>query len=67
MCNFNKIVNGLTATTAMDLLQPSEKSHSYETRSNIHGKFKITKTRTKKLIQHFSSSGEKCGMRFLYR
>ena len=39
----------------MDLFQPAEKAHGYETRSNIDGKFKITKTRTKKLIQHFQT------------
>ena len=42
------MVNGLAATNAMDLFQPAEKAHRYETRSNIDGNFKITKTRTKK-------------------
>ena len=36
------MVNSLAATNAMDLFQPAEKSHRYEARSNIHGKFKIT-------------------------
>ena len=53
------MVNALAATNAMDLFQPAEKSYCYETRSNIHGKFKITKTRTRKLIQHFLNSGTK--------
>ena len=48
LCVIYKMVNGLAAANAMDLFQPAEKAHRYETRSNIDGKFKITKTRTKK-------------------
>ena len=40
------MANGLAATNAVDLFQPAEKSHHYKTRSNIHVKFKITKTHT---------------------
>ena len=67
LCVLYKMVNGLTATNAMDLFQPVEKDHGYETRSNIDGKFKITKTRTKKLIEHFQTMVPKYGMRFLQR
>ena len=38
---------GLDTTSAIDLFQPAVKSHRCETRSNIHGKFKIRKTHTK--------------------
>ena len=58
------MVNGLAVTNAMDLFQPA---HCYETRSNIDGKFKITKTHTKRLIQHFQTLLPKYGMRFLQR
>ena len=61
------MVNGLAATNAMDLFQPAEKAHHYETRPDIDGKFKITKTCTKKLIQHFQTLVPKYGMRFLQR
>ena len=54
-----KMVNGLAATNAMDLFQPAEKAHRYETRSNIDGKFKTTKTRTKKADTAFSNYGGK--------
>ena len=48
LCVIYKMVNGLAATNAMDLFQPAEKAHRYESRSSIDGKVKITKTRTKK-------------------
>ena len=47
LCVIYKMVIGLAATNAMDLFQPAENGHRYETRSKIDGKFKITKTRTK--------------------
>ena len=43
----------------MDLFQPAEKAHRYETRSNIDGEFKITKTHTKKGDTTFSNFGAK--------
>ena len=54
-----KMVNGLAATNAMDLFQPAEKAHRYETRSNIDGKFKITKTSTKNADTAFLNFGAK--------
>ena len=59
LCVIYKMVNGLAATNTMDLFQPAEKAHRYETRSNIDGKFKITKTRTKKADTAFSNYGAK--------
>ena len=59
LCVIYKMVNGLAATSAMDLFQPAEKAHRYETRSNIDGKVKITKTRTKKADTAFSNFGAK--------
>ena len=53
------MVNALAATNAMGLFQPAGKAHRYETRSTIDGKLKMTKTRTKKLIQHFQTFGSK--------
>ena len=64
LCVIYKMVNGLAATNSMDLFQPAEKAHRYETRSNIDGKFKITTTRTKKKL-HFQTLVPKYGMRFL--
>ena len=49
------MVNGLASMNAME---PAEKSHHYKTRSNIHGKFKITKTH-KKADTAFFNSGAK--------
>ena len=49
------MVNGLASTNAMDLFQPAEKAHRYETRSIIDVKFKITKTRTKEAGTAFSN------------
>ena len=56
-----KMINGLAATNAiaLDLFQPAEKAHPYETRSNVNGKFKIAKTSTKKADTAFSNCGAK--------
>ena len=59
LCVIYKMANGLAATNAMDLFQPAEKAHRYETRSNINGKFKKTKTQTKKAETAFSNFGPK--------
>ena len=67
LCVIYNLVNGLATTNAMDLFQPAEEAHRYETRSNIDGKFQITKASTKKLIQHFQTLVPKYGMRFLRR
>ena len=50
-----KMVNGLAATNDMDLFQPAEKAHRYEIRSNINGKFKITKTLKNTAFSNFGA------------
>ena len=59
LCVIYKMVNDFAATNAMDLFQPAEKANHYETRSNIDGKFKITKTHRKKADTAFSNFGAK--------